>query len=227
MLRIRELHEPDRPINRIAQQGRQALSDAELIAILIRSGTPGENAIDLAQRLLAEHVGLVGLLNTEIEQLVKTHGIGPTKAAALHAALELGRRLLLASYGTNFQIKSPSDVAQLMQLEMSNLDQEHLRVIAIDTKNRVQKIHTVYIGNLNSAIIRIGEVFKEPLKINACAIIIVHNHPSGDVSISPEDILVTKEIVSAGKLLDINVLDHLIIGKGQFASLRERGLGFE
>ncbi|MEO7911771.1 MAG: JAB domain-containing protein, partial [Roseiflexaceae bacterium] len=105
-------------------------------------------------------------------------------------------------------------------------DQEHLRTVLLDTKNRVQVIQTVYIGSLNASLIRIGEIFKEALKRNSAALIVVHNHPSGDPTPSPEDVLVTREIIAAGKLLDIDVLDHLVIGQGRFVSMRERGLGF-
>lgn len=124
------------------------------------------------------------------------------------------------------QIKGPADVAALLMVEMSRLDQEELRVVALDTKNRVLAIHTVYRGSVNSASVRVGEVFKEALRLNSVAIIIVHSHPSGDPTPSPENILVTRQIVEAGNLLDIEALDHLIISRGKWVSMRERGLGF-
>src|SRR5512132_2495558 len=124
------------------------------------------------------------------------------------------------------QVKSPTDIADLHLLEMSHLDQEHLRTVLLDTKNRVQVISTVYIGSLNASMVRVGELFKEAIRRNSAALIVVHNHPSGDPTPSPEDVLVTREIIAAGKLLDIDVLDHLVIGHGRFVSLRERGLGF-
>jgi DNA repair protein RadC len=158
--------------------------------------------------------------------LGERHGMGEAKTATLKAALEIGRRLLLTEHEQRFQIKSPTDVANLLLLEMSHLDQEHLRTVLLDTKNRVQVISTVYIGSLNASMVRIGEIFKEALKRNSAALIVVHNHPSGDPTPSPEDVLVTREIVSAGKLLDVDVLDHLVIGQGRFVSMRERGLGF-
>ena len=128
--------------------------------------------------------------------------------------------------GERFQIKSPADAAKLMQVEMAHLDQEHLRTICLDTKNRVQRIKTVYVGSVNSALIRVGEVFKEAVKLNSTSIIVVHNHPSGDPTPSPEDVLVTRQIIDAGKLLDVDVLDHLVIGRGRFVSMHERGLAF-
>jgi hypothetical protein len=125
------------------------------------------------------------------------------------------------------RIRSPADVAALLMTEMSHLDQEQLRVLCLDTKNRLQKMHLVYQGSLNAAIIRVGEVYKEPLKLNSAAIIVAHNHPSGDPTPSPEDVLVTRQIVDAGKLLDVDCLDHLVIGQGTWVSLRERGMGFD
>lgn len=225
-LRMKDMSPGDMPRERLRKQGAHALSDAELLAILMRVGVQGSNVLQLSQQLLAEFGGWGGLLQADFEQISHRHGMGEAKTSTLKASLEIGRRLLLVAHGERFQIKSPADVAQLMQLEMAHLDQEHLRAIALDTKNRVLKIHDVYTGSLNSAQIRIGEVFKEALKQNACAIIIVHNHPSGDPTPSPEDVLVTQQIVNAGKLLDIDVLDHLVIGKGRYISLKERGLGF-
>ena len=210
----------DTPRRRIAEHSAQALSDAEILACLV-SVSAAE-----AEHLLAELGGWTGLLQADFVGLCNIHRISQARAAQIKAALELGRRLLLAQYPERFQIRSPTDVAQLMQLEMAHLDQEHLRAIALDTKNRVQKITTVYVGSLNSAAIRVGEVFKEALKLNACAVIIVHNHPSGDASPSPEDVMVTRQIYDAGQMLDVAVLDHIVIGKGSFVSLKERGLGF-
>lgn len=211
----------EKPRQRIAECGAQALSDDELLACLIGISTAQ------AERILTEMGGWIGLMQADFAQLCNFHGISRAKAAQIKAALELGRRLLLAHHGERYQVKSPTDVAQLMQLEMAHLDQEHLRVISLDTKNRIQKIATVYVGNLNSAVIRVGEVFKEALKVNACSIVVVHNHPSSDPTPSPEDVLVTRQIVDAGTMLDVDVLDHIIIGKGRYVSLKERGLGFK
>lgn len=221
-LPIREFLPTDQPRNRLAQQGASALSDAELHAVIT-----GVSCLETAQRLLIAAGGLRGLqaLSTvELQQLVA--GISTGRAAQLKAAIELGTRVACGDRLTRRQIKNPSDVADLLMLEMSHLDQEHLRTVLLDTKNRVQAISTVYIGSLNTSLIRVGEIFKEAVRRNSAALIVAHNHPSGDATPSPEDVLVTREIVSAGKLLDVDVLDHLVIGHGVWVSLRERGLGF-
>jgi DNA repair protein RadC len=161
----------------------------------------------------------------ELQLLVADVGAG--RAAQLKAAIELGMRVLTGDLLRGRQIKRPADIVDLLLLEMSHLDQEHLRTVLLDTHNRVQAICTVYIGSLNASMVRVCEVFKEAVRHNSAALIVAHNHPSGQATPSPEDVLVTREIVAAGQLLDIDVLDHLVIGHGTWVSLRERGLGFE
>ena len=224
-LRMREFAENERPRERLRDQGPEALSDAELLAILLRVGVTGMNVVQLAQLLLREYGGLRGLQRASFPDLRGRHGMGEAKTAQLKAALELGRRLAVLGIEDRVQITSPADVARLMMVEMSHLDQEHLRAICLDTKNKVQKTHTVSIGSLNISAVRVGELFKEGLKLNSAAIIVVHNHPSGDPTPSPEDVSVTRQMVEAGRLLDIAVLDHLIIGQGLYVSLREQGMG--
>jgi len=226
-LRMHELPTHDQPRERLARLGAGALSDAELLAILLRVGTNGANVLQLAYQVLAECGGWAGLQLLDFNDLCQRHGIGTSKAASIKAALEIGRRLARSGIDERFPIRSPADVATLLMVEMSHLDQEHLRTILLDTKNRVQQINTVYIGSLNSATIRVGEVFKEAVRRNSAGIIVVHNHPSGEATPSIDDIEVTRQLVAAGRLLDIELLDHLIIGRGQYVSLRERGLGFE
>ena len=225
-LRIKDLPPDAQPRERLRDHGPAALTDAELLAILLRVGVAGTNVLLLSQQLLVDRGGWPGLLRTDYGDLCKRHGIGEAKAATLKASLEIGRRLLLTEQEQRFQVKSPADVATLLMLEMSHLDQEHLRTVLLDTKNRVQTINTIYQGSLNSSLIRVGEIFKEALKRNSAGLIVVHNHPSGDPTPSPEDVLVTREIIAAGKLLDVDVLDHLVIGHGKYISMRERGLGF-
>jgi DNA repair protein RadC len=224
--RIMDLHESDRPRERLATLGPQALSNAELLAILIRTGVKGESAVSVGQRLLNKFGGLTGLHRAPFNDLMDQHGLGEAKACQIKAAIELGRRLTIESPEERPAINSPADAAALVQYEMSVLEQEHLRVILLDRRNRVLETAEVYKGSVSSSQIRIGEVFKEAIRKNACALVVIHNHPSGDPTPSPDDVAVTRAIVQAGKLLDVEVLDHLVIGQGRWVSLKERGLGF-
>ncbi|MEI8166761.1 MAG: UPF0758 domain-containing protein, partial [Chloroflexales bacterium] len=156
-LRMKELPLTDQPRERLASVGPQALSDAELLAILLRVGVPGVNVLQLSQQTLVDYGGWSGLLRAEYEGLCRGRGMGVAKAATVKAALEIGRRLLLTGPDDRFQIKSPADAATLLMVEMGHLDQEHLRAVLLDTKNRVQQITTIYIGSVNSAMIRVGE----------------------------------------------------------------------
>jgi DNA repair protein RadC len=156
----------------------------------------------------------------------RLHGVGPAKAAQIKAAIELGRRLLVESPEDRPAIHSPGDAAGLLLFEMSALEQEELRIILLDVRNRVVDITTLYRGSVSSSQVRVGELFKTAVRRNASSIIVVHNHPSGDPAPSPDDVSLTRGIVQAGKLLDIDVLDHLVIGQGRWVSLKERGLGF-
>ena len=217
----------DRPRERLLQYGSAALSNAELLAIILRVGGVGQNAIRLAESLLAQFEGLSGLAGAGVGELEQVRGVGAAKVAQIKAALELGRRLQITVPDSRPQVRSPGDAANLVMLEMSVLEQEHLRVLLLDTRNRVLEISTVYQGSLNTSLIRVGELFKSAIRRNAAALIVAHNHPSGDPSPSAEDVAVTRQIVSAGKLLDVEVLDHLVIGRGRFVSLKERGLGFD
>lgn len=224
--RITDLHETERPRERLASRGPQALNTAELLAILLRVGVAGENAVQVGQRLLQQFDGLPGLHRAPFEELVNQHGIGAAKAAQIKAAIELGRRLNTESPEARATINSPADAAALLQYEMSALEQEHLRVILLDTRNHVLDTVEVYRGSVNSSQVRVGEVFKAAIRRGAPALIVVHNHPSGDPTPSPDDVAVTRAFVQAGKLLDVEVLDHLVIGQGGYVSLKERGLGF-
>lgn len=217
----------ERPRERMQYYGPTALSNAELLAILLRVGSTGENVVALSTRLLAEFGGLAGLAKASFSDLASIKGVGTAKTAQLKAAIELGRRLLITSPDARPQITSPLDAANLLMLEMGGLEQEHLRTLLLDTKNRVLASPTVYVGNVNSSIIRVSEIFREAVRENATAMIVAHNHPSGDPTPSPEDVSVTRSIVEAGSLLGIDVLDHLVIGHQRFVSLKERGLGFD
>lgn len=225
--RITDLPSDDRPRERLAQIGPEALSNAELLAILLRVGLEGENAVRLAERLLNEVGGLAGLHRASVADLCAHKGIGEAKAAQLVAAVELGGRIARSEPEERRVIRSPADAANLLMYQLSGESQEHLFAVLLDTRNRViGRPLEVYHGSLNTALIRIGEVFREAIKMNAAALIVVHNHPSGDPSPSPEDVAVTRALAEAGKLLDIELVDHLVIGGFRFVSLKERGLGF-
>ena len=226
-LTIHDFPVGERPRERLQYYGAKALSNAELLAILLRVGAPGENVVTLSTRLLKDFGGLTGLDKASFADLQQIRGIDTAKIAQLKAAMELGRRLLISSPEARPQITCPNDAANLLMLEMGCLEQEHLRTILLDTKNRVLDSPTIYIGNVNSSIIRVSEVFREAIRANATALIVAHNHPSGDPTPSPEDVQVTRTLTEAGTLLGIEVLDHLIIGHQRFVSLKERGLGFE
>ena len=223
---IRDLPGGERPRERLRDAGAAALSHAELLAILLRTGTQAENVLELSARLLAHFQGLAGLARATHSELCALHGFGDAKAAQLLAAIELGRRLQLASGPKRTVINAPGDVADLVSGDMVDFDQEHFRVLVLDTRNQVLASPDVFVGSVNSTTIRTAEVFREAVRRNAPGIIVVHNHPSGDPEPSAEDAGVTREIVAAGKTLDIELLDHVVVGRGGFVSLKERGLGF-
>lgn len=225
-LTVKEMPSEDRPREKLRQLGPQALTDSELIAIILRVGVQGESVVALAQRLLRDCGGLTGLLQMPIDELCEVRGVGEAKAAQLKAALEMGKRLLLAQPEERLQVRSPGDIANLLNLEMASLEQEQLKLISLNTKNQVIRMQTVYQGTVNSSQLRVAEIFREAMRANATSIIVAHNHPSGDPTPSPEDVRVTENLVQAGKLLDIDLLDHLVIGHQRWVSMRERNLGF-
>lgn len=223
--RITDIAKSERPRERLARLGPKSLSNAELLAILIGSGVEGENAVQVAQRLLDTFAGVTGLHRANFVEVCAQRGIGTAKAAAMKAALELGFRMKLEIIDRVI-IQSPEDAAYLIVEEMSALEQEELWVMQLNTRNHYMSTDTVYRGSLNSSQVRVGELFKGAVRRNAATIIVAHNHPSGDPTPSPDDIAVTRAIIEAGNLLDIEVLDHLVIGGGKFVSLKQRGLGF-
>lgn len=224
---VREWHPSEQPREKLAQHGAEHLSNAELLAILLRVGVQGQDVVSLSQGLLTTFGGLEGLSRAPISVMADVKGMGPAKAVSIRAALELGQRLLLAQALDRPQIRSPQDVATMLQVDMGMLEQEHLRVVLLNTKNRVIGTPTVYKGSVNMSMIRVAEVFREAIKENCPSIIVVHNHPSGDPTPSPEDVRVTRELIEAGRLLDIEVLDHLVIGRNRHVSLKQQKLAFE
>ena len=221
---IRDLPPTERPREKLLSQGAWSLSNQELLALLLGTGTATENVLNLATHLLAKAGGLQGLANMSVEELQAVKGIGPAKAAVIQAALQLGLRMLETTRRVGAQIRSPQDVANLLMAEMKQLDREYFRIVLLDTKHRVIDVPIISIGNLNSSIVHPREMFKECIRRSSSAVIMVHNHPSGDPEPSGDDIDVTERIVAAGDLLGITVLDHVIIGDNTFVSFHERGL---
>ncbi len=221
--RITDIAESERPRERLARLGSKALSNAELLAILLRVGVAGENAVQVGQRLLETFGGVTGLHRAPFEEVCAQRGVGMAKAAQIKAALELGYRMKMEAMIDQPSIHSPQEAAELLLYEMSALEQEELRVILLDTRNHLIDVVEVYRGSINSSQIRVGELFKVAVRRNAAAIIVVHNHPSGDPTPSPDDVAVTRALNQAGKLLDVEVLDHLVIGNGTQMTLAAHG----
>ena len=225
---ILDLPPCERPRERLREHGPRYLNNAELVAILLRSGVAGENAINVAMRILAEFDGLAGLARAGYVELCEQRGVNHAKASEIIAALELGRRIASLAPDERSQISCPQDAASLLIAEMEPLVQENLVVLLLNTRNQVVARRTIYIGTVNSSAVRPAEVLRPAIRENAPSIIVAHNHPSGDPTPSPEDISVTRDLAAAGKLMDIELLDHLVIGHGgRFTSLKEKRLGFD
>jgi DNA repair protein RadC len=224
---IRELPATERPRERLAARGVAGLSAAELIGLVWGSGGRGHSAIDLAHEALERYDGLTGLARATEPELDSLPGVGAARAAQLTAAFELGRRLLADWPTGRWTIRTPRDVADRLVLQMGRLEREELRVVLLNTKNVVLRISTVYQGNVASSLVRIGELFRDAVRLNAAGLILVHNHPSGDPTPSPDDLHLTAEALAAGRLLDIQLLDHLVIGHDAWLSLRDRGVAFD
>ena len=224
---LREVPAAERPRERLALRGPGGLTAAELIALLWGSGSRGRSAVDLAAEALARHDGLTGLARASELELAALPGVGTAKAAQLTAAFELGRRLLADWPTGRWTIRSPRDVADRLVLQMGRLEQEELRAVVLNTKNVVLRVVTVYRGNVSASLVRVGELFRDAVRLNGTSVILVHNHPSGDPTPSPDDIHLTGEALAAGRLLDIAVLDHLVVGHDAFVSLRDRGVAFD
>jgi len=211
----------DQPAYRVASNAN-GCNLAELLAAVVG----GVQQIEVAEGLLSHFGGdIQRIYKASVTEIAQVHGIGQQTAVRLKAALALAIRLHEPS-GERPVINSPADAAALVQYEMSLLEQEHLRVMLLDTRNRVLDIVEIYHGSVNSSQVRVGELFKPAVQRMAPAIIVIHNHPSQDPTPSPDDVVVTRAVISAGKLLDIDCLDHLIIGGSRWVSLKERGLGF-
>jgi DNA repair protein RadC len=211
----------ERPASRVADYGAHACSLAELLAAIVG----GSHQIEIAYALLEQFGDATGITRASVEELAQVDRLGAARAAALKAALEIGRRLQIEAAGDKVQVRSPADAAALLMPEIGHLEQEVFVVLLLDTRNRIIGQETLYKGSLNASHIRVGEVFREAIRRNCAAILVAHNHPSQEVSPSPEDAALTRLLVEAGKTLDVEVIDHLVVSASNFVSLRERGLG--
>ncbi|MGG7056692.1 RadC family protein [Clostridium nigeriense] len=224
-IKVTDMPEEERPIEKLLINGPETLSNAELLAVILRTGTRGENIVSLSTRVLSEFNGLDGLLDAGIDEITSIKGIKNIKASQIMAIGELVRRInMLSLIRESKSITSPNDIARLVMKEMVFLKQEVLKLIMLDTKNNIIGIKDVFKGSLNSSIVHPREIFKEALKKSSSSIIICHNHPSGDPTPSKEDINITIRLKECGKIMGIDLLDHLIIGKNQYVSLKEKGI---
>ncbi len=224
-LPLRDMPQSERPRERLMHYGAKNLSNAELLAIILRTGSAQENVVHLADRVLARFEGLAGLAQASYAQLDEIPGLGEAKIMQILALIELAQRINSRPVEYRPLISAAADAAALV-MDMAYLPQEHIRIILLDASRRVIAIPTVYIGTLQTSILRVAELFREAITRNSPAFILVHNHPSGDPSPSPEDIELTRTIIAAGELLDIQVIDHLIIGQQEWRSLKTMGLAF-
>jgi DNA repair protein RadC len=222
LVTIHDLPLSERPAYRIGRYGPESLSTTELLGLVIGSALQLHDA----QVLLATYGGLTGLARANLAELESQPGIGPATAQRIKAALALSQRIAMEQFPDRQQIRSPADAANRLVPTMQLLEHEEMHVITLDTKNRVLGSTVVARGNLNTTLMRVAEVFREAIRINCNSVIVAHNHPSGDPSPSPDDVAVTRQIVEAGKLLDIEVLDSLVVAGLRFVSMKERGLGF-
>lgn len=220
---LRDVPAEERPRERLIQKGAHSLSNQELLAIILRTGTMNESVLQVAQRMLQHFEGLRLLKHATIEELTSIKGIGTAKAIQVIASLELGQRVMQLHPDEKYKILSPEDGANYVMEELRFLTQEHFVAAYLNTKNEVIHKQTVFIGSLNASLVHPREVFKEGIRRSAASVICFHNHPSGDPSPSREDIEVTKRLVESGKLLGIELIDHIVIGDKQFVSLREKG----
>lgn len=222
---IKDLPSAERPRERLIRYGPRSLSTAELLAIVLRTGTRQRSALALAEQLVADHNGLQGVATATVEELARLSGVGPVKAVQIAACVELGRRLEAQRGSDERQcIRSPEDAARILMPEMRDAAKETFRSLLLDTRNRVIRQTVVSIGTLDSSVVHPREVFRDAIAASAASILVAHNHPSGDPTPSPEDRKVTDRLAQAGQLLGIELVDHLVIGDGRWVSLKQVGL---
>ncbi|MBS7427727.1 DNA repair protein RadC [Virgibacillus sp. 19R1-5] len=220
---IKDVPKDDRPRERLLKNGPAHVSNAELLAIILGSGTREESVISLANRLLMHFEGLKLLNDATIEELTAIKGIGTAKGVLILAAMELGKRMNGFQPEERYVIRSPEDGADYVMEELRSLNQEHFVALFLNTKNQIIHRQTIFIGSLNASIVHPREVYREAVKRSAASVIVAHNHPSGDPTPSQEDIYVTRRLVESGKMIGIELIDHLIIGNRNYVSLKEKG----
>ncbi|MBM7836128.1 DNA repair protein RadC [Clostridium sardiniense] len=224
-LRMLDIPENERPKEKLLRYGAESLSNPELLAIVLRTGTKGENVLNLSQKIIAELNGLNGILNASVKEMTKIKGVKEAKASQILAIAELFRRFnTYKSFNEFKRITSPREVANMLYGEMGASNQEVLKLIILNTKNEVIKIKDVFKGSLNSSLVHPREIFNEAIRSSAASIIICHNHPSGDPTPSSEDIKVTTRINQSGEIIGIKLIDHIIIGRNNYVSLKEKGI---
>jgi len=224
-LRIRDLPLEERPRERLVKYGAESLSTAELLAIILRTGTKSDNVVNLSNRILRDY-SLSRLSRASVSELSKIHGVGLAKATQIAACFELARRLEAHSDKPKPRIKGPEDAYRLVAPGLGNLKRETFKALYLDTKNQLIREETISIGTLDASIVHPREVFKTAIQESAAAIILAHNHPSGDPEPSRQDVELTQRLSEAGKLIGIEVLDHIIVGDGRFVSLKDSGIHF-
>ncbi|AWE08177.1 hypothetical protein DCE79_12585 [Lysinibacillus sp. 2017] len=222
-MKINDVHEADRPRERLIRQGAKSLSNQELIAILLGTGTKKESVLTVANRVLLNFEKLHNLKHATLEEMTDIKGIGEAKAVLLLASIELGRRLASKDLEERYTIRSPEDAASYLMQDMTSLQQEHFVCLFLNVKNQVIHKQTIFVGSLNASIVHPREIFREAVKRSAASLICSHNHPSGVPTPSPEDIDVTNRLYEAGKIVGVDLLDHVIIGDHQFISMKEKG----
>lgn len=221
---VRDLPRQERPRERLQKFGAEALSAQELLALVIGRGIPKKSVMSIAQELLVRFGNVRAISQATIEELSQIKGIGLAKAAQIKACFELGRREELEPELNNFDIKDPEAVVKAIRTSIKDKAKEHFKLILLNPRNRIIGISTISIGTLNASLVHPREVFKDAITHSAASVVLAHNHPSGDPDPSEDDLKITKKLVDSGKILGIEVLDHIVIGKNNFCSFKERGL---
>jgi DNA repair protein RadC len=221
---VRDLPKTERPRERLIKLGAEALSAQELLALIIARGIPGKSVINLAQEVLSNFKNIKGVSEATIEQLCEIRGIGPAKAVQIKACFEIGKREDLEPEQKKYDIKNPGEIVKAVRALIKDKAKEHFKIIILDSRNKIIDITNISTGTLNANLAHPREIFKDAITRNAAAIILAHNHPSGDPEPSEDDLKITKQLIEAGKILGIEVLDHIIITKNSYISLKEKGL---